>query len=98
MNTNLFKSLMLGSAIIVTSLSSCEKKDDVGGDSFTSGADVEARQFITLTAAFPDAEGTAGNGGTRAFAIPFAKASDPNYEVNVFANGYTLRSQRTARV
>lgn len=98
MDTNLFKSMIFGAAITIATLTGCDKKNDVGGEGPKNGADVEARQFITLTAAFPDAEGTAGNGGTRAFAIPVAKASDPNYEINVFSDGYTLRSQRTARV
>lgn len=98
MSTNLFKSMILGAAIAVASLSSCEKNDNPGVSGVKSGPDVDTRQFITLTAAFPDEEGTAGNGGTRAFAIPLAKATDPNYEVNAFTDGYTLRSKRTARV
>src|SRR5690606_37590429 len=56
------------------------------------------RKFITLTAAFPDDGGTAGNGGTMAFAITPEQAAAPNFEVNVFQSGYGLRSQRTARV
>ena len=92
MDTNLFKSMIFGAAITIATLTGCDKKNDVGGEGPKNGADVEARQFITLTAAFPDAGGTAGNGGTRAFAIPIAKAYDPNYEINVFSDGYTLRS------
>lgn len=97
MRNNLIKALVYGSAIAITTLSSCEKSND-DTPNFQTGPDLGARQFITLTGAFPDASGEAGNGGTRALAISIADAENPNFEANVFANGYTLRSQRTARV
>ncbi|MCA5006790.1 hypothetical protein [Sphingobacterium bovistauri] len=97
MRNNLFKALVFGSAIAIGTLSSCEKSTD-DDPNFLTGPDLGVRQFITLTGAFPDATGEAGNGGTRALAISLADAENPTFEANVFANGYTLRSQRTARV
>lgn len=97
MKTNLLKTVIFGSAIALSTLAGCEK-DDNGTEIQVSGPDVWERKYITLTAAFPDAEGTAGNGGTLAYAITPAQAIDPNFEVNVFSAGYPLRSQRTARV
>jgi len=97
MRNNIFRTLVFSSAIAIGTLSSCEKTNDEGPN-FLTGPDLGTRQFITLTGAFPDAEGEAGNGGTRALAISLAEAENPNFEANVFANGYTLRSQRTARV
>jgi len=98
MKRNLLKVSLLGIALSIGVFSACKKDDGPKGESEISGPDNKDRQFITLTGAFPDAAGTAGNGGTKAYAIPVAKATDPNFEVNVFANGYVLRSQRTARV
>ncbi|MFD1771271.1 hypothetical protein [Sphingobacterium suaedae] len=99
MKTNLFKSVFFGSAIMFGTLMGCEKSSDgPGDDQRASGADIWDRKYITLTAAFPDGEGTAGNGGTLAYAVTLDQAVNPNFEVNVFTNGYPLRSQRTARV
>ncbi len=98
MKTKFFKTAVLGTAIAIGALTSCKKSDGVDAGQQASGPDVADRKYITLTGAFPDAEGTAGNGGTMAFAITPEQAKDANFEVNVFANGYGLRSQRTARV
>jgi hypothetical protein len=97
MKSNFIKTSMLSAVIALSILSSCKKSDGPGTPD-ASGPDVWERKYITLTAAIPDAEGTAGNGGTVAYAITLDQASNPNFEVNAFANGYGLRSQRTARV
>lgn len=97
MKTNLLKTALFGSALAIGMLAGC-KKDGGDSESGVSGPDIWPRKYITLTAAFPDASGAAGNGGTRAYAITPEQAINPNFEVNVFANGYALRSQRTARV
>ncbi len=97
MKNNFIRTVVLGSVVAVSILSSC-KKDNGSGSIPVSGPDTWDRQYITLTGAFPDSEGEAGNGGTMAYAITPEEAANPNVEVNVFANGYSLRSQRTARV
>lgn len=97
MKTSILKTALFGSVLTIGALAGCKKSGGSDGVP-VSGPDVWDRKFITLTAAIPDAEGTAGNGGTVAYAITTAQAADPNFEVNVFANGYGLRSQRTARV
>lgn len=97
MNSRFLKQAIWGTVLATGILGACTKNDNPATGSGASGADTGERKFITLTWAFP--EGTvAGNGGTRAFAITPAQAADPNYEVNISANGYALRSQRTARV
>lgn len=98
MKANVFKTLVLGSAIVVGALTSCEKKNGGPDIPKVSGPDNSPREYITLTGAFPDGEGEAGNGGTKAYSITLEQASNPNYEVDLFAIGYGLRSQRTARV
>ena len=97
MKTNLFKSALFGSALALTLLASCkkEKGEEVLGE---SGSDVWPRAWISLSASFPDDAGTAGNGGTRVYALSHAEAIDPAKTINIYADGMTVRSERTARV
>lgn len=97
MRNSFLTKVIFGSVIAVSTFTAC-KKDKESGTPQASGSDILDRKYITLTAAFPDAEGTAGNGGTMAYAITLAQATDPNFVVNAFNEGYGLRSQRTARV
>lgn len=97
MKTNFFKIALFGSVLAIGALGGC-KKSESSPQTQISGPDIWDRKYITLTAAFPDTEGTAGNGGTMAYAITPDQAINPNFEVNVFTSGYGLRSQRTARV
>lgn len=101
MKKNLIKSALFGSAILLGTMVSCDDKDTQivpPIDETVTGADNEARKFITLTASIPDAAGEAGNGGTMAYAITEADAKDVTKTIDVFTNGYGLRSERTARV
>ncbi len=91
MKKNLFSAVILG---ITLALAGCKEEGaNPDGDETPS-----AREFITLTASIPDETGTAGNGGTMAYAITHAQAIDPAFSVNIYQNGFGLRSARTARV
>ncbi|RQP17148.1 MAG: hypothetical protein EAS52_09610 [Parapedobacter sp.] len=89
--------MMYASALAAVTLGSCSKSDGPGPD--TDPVEDDTR-WITLTAAFPDENGTAGNGGTLAYAITPENAADPTYEVRIFdaGKGFSLKSERTARV
>ena len=91
MKKNLLSAAILG---VVLTFASC--KDD--GANPDGGETPVTREFISLTASIPDETGTAGNGGTMAYAITHAQAIDPNFSVNIYQNGFGLRSARTARV
>jgi len=91
-----FKAAMLCSALVIGTLTGCDNDPKNPGPEVENPAD--GREFISLTASIPDAEGTAGNGGTMAYAITHAQAIDPNFSLNIYDNGYGLRSARTARV
>jgi hypothetical protein len=91
-----FKSAFLCAAIVAGTLTGCN--DDPSSPNPETENPAEGREFISLTASIPDAEGTAGNGGTRAYAITHAQAIDPNFSLDIYQNGYPLRSARTARV
>ncbi|NGM60876.1 DUF4374 domain-containing protein [Sphingobacterium sp. SGG-5] len=100
MKKNLFKPVAYAMIIASVTFASC-KKDNPGTD---PGAD-DGTRWITVTGAYPDESGTAGNGGTRAYAISPENAADPNYVIDLFKQdgskyvvGFGLKSERTARV
>ena len=100
MKKNLFKIALFSAAISALTMVSCS--DD---DTPNTPPVEESTRWISLTGSFPDANGTAGNGGTRAYAITPENAADPNYEVDLFklngaeyVEGFALKSSRTARV
>ncbi|GGG94382.1 hypothetical protein GCM10007415_31860 [Parapedobacter pyrenivorans] len=89
---------MYAAAVLAVTLSSCSKNND-GPDNGKPPVE-DGERWITLTAAFPDAGGTPGNGGTLAYAVSHEQAIDPNHVVRIFdsGQGFSLKSQRTARV
>ncbi|MGY5355128.1 hypothetical protein [Wenyingzhuangia sp. IMCC45467] len=98
MKKNLFK---IGIMSIALAFTSC---DDNTTTEIENPVE-DTTRYITLTASFPDDEGTGGNGGTRAYGITVENAEDPNYIVDllkyeggVFVEGIGLKSSRTARV
>src|SRR5690606_23530969 len=97
MNNQLTK-MMYAAALAAITLGSCSKSE--GPDPSPEPPVEEGTRWITLTASCPDENGTAGNGGTLAYAITPENAADPNYEVKIFdaGKGISLKSQRTARV
>lgn len=94
MKKTLFKAAFLSGALVLGTLTGCEN-DSPGAGEENEG---EGREFISLTASIPDETGTAGNGGTMAYAITHEEAINPNFSLNVYDNGFSLRSARTARV
>lgn len=100
MKKNLLNSVLFVGAIALCTLTACEKNEKPDTPEVTQGADTEPRKYITLTAAYPDnaTPPVAGNGGTLAYALTEAEAMDPNKTIDIYKDGYGLRSQRTARV
>jgi len=96
MKKTLFKTAMLSAAIVLGTLTGCENDSPSAGDENETPGD--GREFISLTASIPDESGTAGNGGTMAYAITHEEAINPNFSLNIYDNGFNLRSARTARV
>ncbi|MCD8540270.1 MAG: hypothetical protein LRY55_11225 [Leadbetterella sp.] len=96
MKKTLFKAAMLSALVVLGTLTGCEsdpKNPGSGGED-----DGNDREYISLTASIPDESGTAGNGGTMAYAITHEEAINPNFSLNIYENGFGLRSARTARV
>lgn len=59
--------------------------------------ETEGRLFTIAGAIMDEIPGN-GNGGTVIYSISEEDAQNPDYSVNVFENGYQVRSQRTARL
>lgn len=100
----LIRIAFLSTAFAALTLASCSS-DDKSDDGVVTPPVEEGTRWISLTGSFPDATGTPGNGGTRAYGITEANAANPAYEVDLFkmngesyVNGFALKSQRTARV
>ena len=92
MKKSLLTAAILGMTLVFAGCNDDENTPDPGQKPES------AREFISLTASIPDEAGTAGNGGTMAYAITHEQAIDPNFSVNIYQNGFGLRSARTARV
>lgn len=90
------RALFLLAAFSSATLLSCDD-NAADPDKGNEGAEGE-RQYVSLTASIPDDAGTAGNGGTMAYAITHEEAINPNFTLNIYQNGFGLRSARTARV
>lgn len=104
MKKKLFRIALFSTIITALTLGSCSSNDDNNNDPGTDPVE-DGTRWISLTGSFPDATGTAGNGGTRSYAITPENAANPNYEVDLFkmdgekyVNGFALKSSRTARV
>lgn len=99
MKKNLLKMAFSGAVIVLGTVASCKKSDGPdGGSKPASGPDIWGREYITLTASYPDETGTAGNGGTVAYSLTTEEAIDESRHINIYVNGLSLRSERTARV
>lgn len=100
MNKNFLKPALLVSLITLGTLSACNKSTDSNPNTElpNEGADIENRKFITLSATYPDVAGVLGNGGTLVYALTDAEARDATQTIDIYKDGYGVRSERTARV
>lgn len=96
MKSIFFKAAFFSAFLVMGTLTGCEDKGSTPDPEVEIPG--EGRQYISLTASIPDEAGVAGNGGTMAYGITHEQAVDPNYSVDIYTNGFYLRSARTARV
>lgn len=92
MKNSLLKMSLLGLAVSTMIASGCSPNDgpDIDGP--------DADRWITVSGSLMKDEAGDGNGGTRVFSMTPENAKDPNFSVNVFDNGGTIKSERTARL
>jgi hypothetical protein len=90
-------SIFFRCAAVITALSlaSCEKDSDNPGDTTNSG---NTDRWITLSGAMMGTTPGDGNGGTMVYSVSVADAKNPEKSINVYDDGFHVRSQRTARL
>jgi hypothetical protein len=95
MKKQLLKTMMLGAAVTVLSVSACKKS------TVAEEKPGEADRWITLSGAIDDpTNATIGDGdaGTMVYSLSADDAKNPNITVNIFDQGMAVKSQRTARL
>jgi hypothetical protein len=94
MKKQFLKTLMLISVISTAILSGCKKNK--GSETNETKADDD--RWITVAGAIMlDAAGN-GNGGTMVYSVSLADAKNPEKSISVYDNGFSVRSERTARL
>lgn len=58
----------------------------------------DSDRWITVSGALMGTNPGDGNGGTRVYSVKLEDAKDPNKSIDVYTNGFRVRSQRTARL
>jgi hypothetical protein len=84
-------------AAVITafSLAGCENNNDNPGNTTNSG---NTDRWITLSGAMMGTAPGDGNGGTMVYSVSVADAKNPEKSINVYEDGFHVRSQRTARL
>ena len=77
----------------VLAMASCKKENG-----HTTPPTVQDQRFITVAGALMQTEPGDGNGGTRVYSLTLEEAKNPAFEVNVFDQGFAVKSNRTARL
>jgi hypothetical protein len=95
MNDQISKFFRYAAAITALSLASCEKDNANSEDTVNLG---NTDRWITLSGAMMGTNPGDGNGGTMVYAVSVADAKNPEKSINVYDDGFHVRSQRTARL
>jgi hypothetical protein len=97
MEVNMKKSflnfLMFGALMTALVFTSCDKNDDP-----VPGIDPDPDRWITVAGALMGTTPGDGNGGTMVYAVSKKNAKDSTYSINVYDNGFPVKSTRTARL
>lgn len=87
--------LMLGAMAITVTLTSCSKDNEGPGPGENLG---DADRWITVSGALMGTTAGDGNGGTMVYSVSVDDAKNPDKSIDVYTNGFPVRSQRTARL
>lgn len=96
MKKQFLKLLMFGVVATTTIFAGCSKKDD--GPQRPEENLGNANRWITVAGALMETTPGNGNGGTMVYSFSVNDAKDPNKSIDVYTNGFPVRSQRTARL
>ena len=95
MKKNFFKALLCSALFAPFALTSCSDDDGVSGGNPNENNNVE---YLTIGGALMQTEPGDGNGGTMIFSVKRSDAVNPDFSINVFDNGFPVKSSRTARL
>ena len=96
MRKNMFKLFTYGLVLGAFSLTtSCSSNDEKSADPINPET---PDRWITVSGALMQENPGDGNGGTMVYAVTKKNAKDPNYSINVYADGMPVQSNRTARL
>ena len=85
--------MMFGALTTALVFTGCDKNDDP-----TPEPDPNPDRWITVAGALMGTAAGDGNGGTMVYAVSKENAKDPNYSINVYDDGFPVKSTRTARL
>jgi hypothetical protein len=95
MKNNFFKFLMFGTLATAIVCTGCNGND---GPDPNPNPDPDPDRWITVAGALMGTTPGDGNGGTKVYAVSKDNAKDPDYSINVYDNGFSVKSERTARL
>ena len=91
-----FKAVLLGGIFTaLTLITGCSDDDNTGNGPVNP---ITEGRWITVAGALMQEEPGDGNGGTKVYAVSKENAKDPNYAINVYDDGMSVMSNRTARL
>lgn len=90
-----FSKLLVLAAIATATMAGCSKNNETETPEENLG---DANRWITVAGALSQTNPGDGNGGTMVYSVNVNDAKDPNKSINVYDNGFSVRSQRTARL
>ena len=96
MKQQFFKFLMTGLALAAVALTGCNKDDDNQPEPNVDP--IETKRWITVSGALMGDNPGDGNAGTMVYSVSYEDAINPDFAISVFDNGFSVRSNRTARL
>lgn len=96
MKNRFLKSVMYGAAATAFTFAGCSNNDDPAPEN-PINPPIENR-WITVAGALMGSAPGDGNGGTMVYSVSKEDAQNPETAINVYENGFSVRSNRTARL
>lgn len=95
MKNRILNFFICAAVLTALSLTSCNTDNDNSEDPVNPG---NTDRWITLSGAMMGTNPGDGNGGTMVYSVSVSDAKNPEKSINVYDDGFHVRSQRTARL
>jgi hypothetical protein len=93
MKKRILNVLLFSTFLMTATLSGCKNDEETAVP-----AEPNADRWITVAGALMGENPGDGNGGTKVYAVSKDDAKNPDMTINVYDNGYAVKSNRTARL